>query len=74
MIVLAVNNNFYHKHFLTLVKHCLACKQALRLGVCRGRNESLQRCLRNLNVSAENGNWWRFDLVMTLSFFERVVI
>ena len=41
------------------------------------RRESFQRCLRNLNVSvkksAENADWRRFDLVMTLSFFACVV-
>ena len=27
-----------------------------------------------LKKSAENADWWRFNLVMTLSFFERVLI
>ena len=47
---------------ITVVHVALACEQALRLGVWvfvggggggRKRNESLQRCLTNLNVSVE---------------------
>ena len=30
--------------------------------------------MSSLKKSAENGDWWRFILVMTISFFEHVVI
>ena len=65
----------------------IACKQALGLrvwvfwGVGVREGKGTRACsdvpeiwMSPLKKCAENADWWRFNLVMTLSFFERVVI
>ena len=75
---------YHHRHFNVGVPSRVACEQALGPGLRvwgrgRGRgwgkegNESLQRCLTNLNVSVkkltEDADWWRFNWTMTSSLF-----